>query len=409
MTLILKRQEWSETLVGKQTALLAEIFTSFEDSFPKIQAWRRYLHEHPELSFQEVQTAAFIEEKLQQFGLTPERKGQLGITALVKGAAPGPTIALRADFDALPIQEENQTAYRSQNPGVMHACGHDGHTAALLGVAEIFSQHADQLQGNILFVFQPAEELPPGGAKFMIEEGILADVDLVFAAHLASEIPLGQISVGAGPQYAAVDKFEITIKGKGGHGARPQQTVDALVVGTTVVENLQKIVSRKIDPLKSAVVTVGVFQAGNAFNVIPETAQIAGTVRTFDPFVRQQVEEELRTIVSGITNAFHADYELDYLNGYPALFNPEKEAGIVREIFAETFTPAQIISSEPTMGAEDFAYFLQERPGTYFKVGSRTAEVATQFPHHHPRFDIDEQALLQTEKAFAAILAKYLF
>lgn len=395
--------------MSEQEDLLQDIFLKFEESFSQIQEWRRFLHEFPELSFQELQTSRFIEEKLKSFGMSVQKTEKLGIVSLLEGNEAGPTIALRADFDGLPIQEENLVAYQSKNPGVMHACGHDGHTAALLGVAEAFQHLKDKLKGKILFVFQPAEELPPGGAKFMIEEGILETVDAVFAAHLASDVPLGKISLGSGFQSAAVDKFEITIQGKGGHGARPHQTIDALVVGTTVVENLQKIVSRKIDPMQSAVVTVGTFQAGSAFNIIPDTAYISGTVRTFDKQVRQQVEEEIRTIVKGVTTAFHANFELDYLNGYPALFNPAKETEQVKKWFAETFGVENLLESVPTMGAEDFAYFLSERPGTYFKVGSRTEESYTQFPHHHPRFDIDETALINIEKSFATIIANYLF
>lgn len=395
--------------MSEQEDLLQDIFLKFEESFSQIQEWRRFLHEFPELSFQELQTSRFIEEKLKSFGMSVQKTEKLGIVSLLEGNEAGPTIALRADFDGLPIQEENLVAYQSKNPGVMHACGHDGHTAALLGVAEAFQHLKDKLKGKILFVFQPAEELPPGGAKFMIEEGILETVDAVFAAHLASDVPLGKISLGSGFQSAAVDKFEITIQGKGGHGARPHQAIDALVVGTTVVENLQKIVSRKIDPMQSVVVTVGTFQAGSAFNIIPDTAYISGTVRTFDKQVRQQVEEEIRTIVKGVTTAFHANFELDYLNGYPALFNPAKETEQVRKWFAETFGVENLLESVPTMGAEDFAYFLSERPGTYFKVGSRTEESYTQFPHHHPRFDIDETALINIEKSFATIIANYLF
>lgn len=385
------------------------IFGEFDKNFEEVKGWRRYMHQHPELSFQEENTAKYIEEKLKSFGLDVQKNiGGHGIISILEGNHPGKKIALRADFDALPIEDEKETTYKSTNPGVMHACGHDGHTAALLGVAKVVSQYKDNLKGSLVFVFQPAEETPPGGAKFMIEEGILDDVDYVFGAHLASDIPFGKVGVGEGYQMAAVDKFEILLKGQGGHGARPHQTTDSLVIGTSVVEALQKIVSRQIDPLKSAVVTIGVFQAGNAFNVIPDTARIEGTVRTFDPDVRDKVETEIRSILEGITSAFHATYELDYLRGYPALFNHKEETDLARGLFKEAFEEENVIEFSPTMGAEDFSYFLEAKPGTYFRVGSRNENEATHYPHHHPRFDIDERALVNTEKAFAAIINHYL-
>lgn len=367
------------------------------------------MHMHPELSFEEVHTAKYIEEKLISFGMEVKTGiGGNGLIGILQGGQPGQTIALRADFDALPIEDEKDVPYKSTKPGVMHACGHDGHTSALLGTASVLSKHREKLNGTVIFVFQPAEEKPPGGAKFMIEEGILDDVDYVFGAHLGSEIPLGKVAVGAGYQMAAVDKFEIRIKGLGGHGARPHESVDSLVIGTSVVEGLQKIVSRNVDPLKSAVVTIGVFQAGNAFNVIPDTAKIEGTVRTFDGDVRDQVEEKINAIVDGITKAFGATYEIDYLRGYPALYNHEAETDTVREILADTFETDNIVELQPTMGAEDFSYFLEKKPGTYFRVGSQNEDEATHYPHHHPKFDFDERALINISKSFVRIVSHYL-
>lgn len=396
------------TLQGNK--LVESIFTKIDESFKELQSWRRYLHQHPELSFEEVNTAKFIEEKLKNFGLDVQSKiGGNGIIGVLKGAQQGKTIALRADFDALPIDDEKDVPYKSLNKGVMHACGHDGHTSALLGTAKILSKYRDYIKGTIIFVFQHAEEKPPGGAKFMIEEKILNGVDYVFGAHLASNIPLGKVAFGEGYRMAAVDKFEIIVEGKGGHGGSPHQAIDALVIGTNIVNSLQQIVSRKIDPLKSAVVTIGIFQAGTAFNVIPDTARIEGTVRTFDENVRKQVEEEIHSIVKGITSSFHATYKIDYLNGYPALFNHKKETETVSELLSEVFTKEGVIVMEPSMGAEDFAYFLKEKPGTYFKVGSRNDNKSTHFPHHHPKFDFDEHALLNIEKSFVKIVSHYLF
>lgn len=394
----------------RESAQVSAVFSEVEDSFEQMRDWRRYMHEHPELSFEEVHTAKYIEEKLQSFGLEVTTGiGGNGLIGILKGAKPGKTIALRADFDALPIEDEKDVPYKSKNPGVMHACGHDGHTSALLGTASVLSRYREAINGTVKFVFQPAEEKPPGGAKFMIEEGILDDVDYVFGAHLASEIPLGQIGVGAGYQMAAVDKFEIHIKGRGGHGARPHESVDSLVVGTSVVEGLQKIVSRYVDPLKAAVVTIGVFQAGKAFNVIPDTARIEGTVRTFDGDVRNQVQKNINSIVEGITGAFHADYEIDYLRGYPALYNHEKETETVKEVLSDAFSEKNIIPLQPTMGAEDFSYFLENKSGTYFRVGSQNDDAATHYPHHHPKFDFDERALVNISKSFVKIVSYYLF
>lgn len=394
----------------KRNHVLQSINAKLVDHFDEIQGWRRHLHQNPELSNQEVQTAKFIEEKLLEFGLEVKRNiGGNGLVGILKGHQPGKTIALRADFDALPIHDEKEVSYRSLNAGVMHACGHDGHTAALLGTAQVLCQFKDRIKGSIVFIFQHAEELPPGGAKFMIEENVLAGVDYVFGAHLASNISVGKVGVGVGYQQAAVDKFDILIEGKGGHGAKPHETVDSIVVGSEVVSSLQKIVSRRVDPLHSAVVTIGVFQAGSAFNVIADVAKLEGTVRTFDENVRRLVKEEIYSIVQGVTEAFHANYKIDYLNGYPALYNHEKETELVRRLFSEVFTKEGVLELEPSMGAEDFSYYLQEKPGSFFSVGSKNENPNTHYPHHHPKFDIDERALLNIEKAFAKIVSHYLF
>ncbi|WP_046216025.1 M20 metallopeptidase family protein [Paenibacillus wulumuqiensis] len=376
----------------------------------QIVAWRRHMHQYPELSFQEVKTAQFIADTLTGFGYQVRTGvGEGGILADLQGGQPGPTIAFRADFDALPIHEENDVPYRSQNDGVMHACGHDGHTAALLGVAKVLSMHQEQLEGNVRFIFQHAEEQIPGGAKAMIDDGALDGVDEVYGAHLASYLPLGRIGVIAGPSMAAADGFFITIQGKGGHGAKPDQTIDSIVIGSQVVSSLQHIVSRHVNPLKSAVVTVGVFQAGSAFNVIADKAKIEGTVRTFDPEVRKQIEDDIRTMVHGITLAERASYTIDYTHGYPAVVNPPAQAEEVRQIVISTLGEEALFDiPEPSMGAEDFAYYLEHKPGNFFYVGSQNESEHTGFPHHHPRFDIDEQALLNTGCVFLGITAEKL-
>ena len=391
-------------------ALLNEINEKLADRYDDVVSWRRYMHQHPELSFKEAKTAEYIKEKLLSFGLEVKTNiGGHGLIGILEGSQAGKTIALRADFDALPINDEKEVTYKSQNPGVMHACGHDGHTAALLGTAEALSQFRQQLKGKVIFIFQPAEELPPGGAKFMIEDGVLDGVDYVFGAHLDSQTPLGKITIGEGFQMAAVDKFDIHIQGKGGHGARPHEAVDSLVIGSDIVNSLQKIVSRGVNPLQSAVVTIGVFKSGTAFNVIADKAMIEGTVRTFNGDVRKQVEKQIYSIVEGITTAFGATFTIDYLNGYPALYNHQEETETVRNLLAEQFSEENIVDMQPSMGAEDFSYFLLEKPGTYFRVGSQNEDEATHYPHHHPKFDIDERALLNLEKSFVKIVAHYVF
>lgn len=388
------------------TTIQQQWIDRLEGEYEQIVQWRRHMHANPELSFVETNTARFIADTLESFGYDVRTGvGGNGILADLTGALPGPTIAFRADFDALPIDEENDVPYKSQTPGVMHACGHDGHTSTLLGVAKVLADRQGELRGSLRFIFQHAEEKLPGGAISMIEAGALDGVDEVYGAHLASYMPLGKLSVSSGPSMAAVDSFVITVQGKGGHGAKPHQTVDAIVVGSQLVTSLQHIVARHINPLHPAVVTVGVFQAGSAFNVIADKAKIEGTVRSFDPDVRKQLERDIRDMVHGITLAEHATYTLDYVNGYPALVNPPEQAEQVRDLFVRRLGEQSLFGLDASMGAEDFAYYLQHRPGNFFNVGSQNDSEDTAFPHHHPRFDIDERALLIAAQAFLAIAA----
>lgn len=389
--------------------LVGQFLKEAKENFEEVVQWRRHLHAHPELSFEEYETSSFIEKKLIEFGLdvTPHI-GSTGIVARLDGAKSGKSIALRADFDALPIVDLKQVSYVSKNEGISHSCGHDGHTAALLGVAKVLVKYKEQLKGSILFVFQHAEEKPPGGAKEMLTHNILKDIDYVFAAHLDSSLQIGQIAVGEGFKMAAVDRFEITVKGQGGHGAKPHQTKDALVIGSEIVGSLQKIVSRQVDPLQSAVVTIGQFHAGTAFNVIAETAVIEGTVRTYDEDIRQMIHKSIQQIAQGIAGAFDVEVEIDYLFGYPALYNDPEQTAIVEQVLKVGLGEKAVVPIIPSMGAEDFAYFLKERPGTYFKVGSRNEKKETQYPHHHGNFDIDERALLEIQQAFIHIVGHYL-
>ncbi len=363
---------------------------------PKLMQWRRQLHQRPELGFQEVQTAAFITEKLAAWGIEYQSGiAKTGIVAIIRGQQPGPVLAIRADMDALPIQELNEVDYRSQHPGVMHACGHDGHVAIALGTAYYLAQHRESFRGTVKIIFQPAEE-GPGGAKPMIEAGVLAHprVDGIIGLHLWNNLPLGSVGVRTGALMAASEYFYCTLYGKGGHGAIPHQTVDSIVVGAQVVNALQTIVARNVDPLKSAVVTVGEFHAGTAVNVIADQAYFSGTIRYFDPAYETFFEKRLHEVIGGICQAHGATYSLNYKPLYPAVVNDPDMTDLVRSVALSVVeTPAGVVPDCQTMGGEDMSYFLKAVPGCYFFLGSANPAKNLDFPHHHPRFDFDEAAL----------------
>jgi amidohydrolase len=311
-------------------------------------------------------------------------------------------------MDALPIQELNQVPYRSQHDGVMHACGHDGHVAIALGTARYLSQHRN-FAGTVKFIFQPAEE-GPGGAKPMVEAGVLRNpnVDAIIGLHLWNNLPLGTVGVRDGALMAAVELFDGTIQGKGGHGAMPHQTVDPIVVGAQIVTALQAIVARNVDPLKAGVVTVGKFQAGHARNVIADQASFSGTVRYFDPsldgFFARRVEE----VIAGICQAQGATYHLDYWKMYPPVINDRAIASLVRSVAENVVeTPAGIVPDCQTMGGEDMSFFLQEVPGCYFFLGSANPDKDLAYPHHHPRFDFDESVLCMGVELFVRCVEQY--
>jgi len=377
---------------------------------PKIIDWRRHLHQYPELGFLEVLTAEFVEQKLRDIGLEPQVGiAKTGIVVLIEGDLPGPTIALRADMDALPIQEENEVSYRSVHQGRMHACGHDGHTAIALGVAYYWANNRHKLSGRVKIIFQPAEE-GPGGAKPMIEQGVLKnpDVDVIIGLHLSNNLPLGVVGVRSGPIMGAAEIFHLKIQGKGGHGAVPQQTIDSIVVGSQVVNALQTIVSRNVDPIESAVVTVGSFQAGSAPNVIAGEAKISGTIRYFNPKYRGYFEKRLATIVSGITQAHGASYELDYKEYYPPVINDPEITKIVSEVALDVVeTEQSIISQCQILWGEDMSFFLQEVQGCFFFLGAANQLRGLDYPHHHPRFDFDEASLTMGVEIFVRFIERF--
>jgi amidohydrolase len=362
--------------------------------FPEMIQWRRFLHQNPELSYQEKNTSAFVAQQLQRMGLqVATGVGGHGVIGILKGNRPGRTVALRADMDALPIQDEKTSAYASQVPGVMHACGHDAHTATLLGVARILSGTADSWAGAIKFIFQPAEEVSPGGALPMIAAGALDDVDVIYGVHLWTPFPVGMVCSREGPMMAAADEFSVTIKGKGGHGGLPHHTIDSVLVGSQLVVNLQSIVSRNINPTVPAVVSVGAIHAGSSFNVIAERCTLSGTVRAFDHAVRDEIKQRMEVISHATCDTFGAGCEFEYKLGYPPVVNDKVESERFFKVGAEIFGAAHTEISPLIMAGEDFSYYLQKVPGCFMFVGAGNAEKKISAPHHHPRFDIDEEAM----------------
>ena len=380
---------------------------------PQVVADRRYLHQHPELGYQEENTARFVAARLRELGIeTRTGVAKTGVVGLLHGAqGMGKTVLLRADMDALPITELNDVPYKSLNPGIMHACGHDAHTAMLLGVARLLAERQDRFKGTVKFIFQPSEEAAPGGAKPMIDAGVLENprVDAAFGVHIGQDLPVGTIGVCTGPTNAASDGFVATIKGNGGHAARPHTSVDPVVVAAACITALQTLVSREVNPLRQAVITVGALHAGTVANVIPEEAIMRGTVRTFDDGVRQHLAERIPALIGGIAAAMRAEADVQYRLGYPALVNDAAMTDLVREVAREVVGPRRLIEREPGMGGEDMAYFLQRVPGCFFRIGSRNPERGLTYGHHHPRFDIDdEQALPIGVAAVASVALRYL-
>ncbi|HTV72194.1 MAG TPA: M20 family metallopeptidase [Candidatus Acidoferrales bacterium] len=356
---------------------------------------RRHLHQRPELSMVEHQTAAFIEGELRTLPFDQVRTGvgKTGLLATLVGAKPGPVSLLRADMDALPITELNETAYASENPGVMHACGHDGHVSILLAAAKTLCARREEIAGTLVFCFQPGEE-GYAGNRLMIEDGALENphVDRTFALHLYSGLDVGRIGVHDGAFFASADEFKLTIVGKGGHGAMPQSAIDPVVAGAHFVTMLQTIVSREIAPKDPAVFTVGKFQAGTTFNVIPDSAELLGTVRCFDAEIRKSMPERLRRIVRGLSEAMRVECEVHYNWSYPPTVNHKEINDVVRAVGRDVLGPQNVIEHDIVMWAEDMSFMQEVRPGSYFVVGARGGE-ASSFPHHNARFDIDERAL----------------
>ena len=367
-------------------------------------AIRRDIHKHPELGFDEHRTSGLVAEHMKDLGFDVATGiGKTGVIGDLKGNKGGQTIGLRADMDALPIQETGDIPYRSLNDGIMHACGHDGHTAMLLGAATVLKQFQEHLKGNIRFIFQPAEE-GGGGARYMIKDGCLDTVDEIYGIHLWNYQKYGEVGVKDGPTMAAADEFAITIKGVGGHGATPQGTVDTVLVSAHLVTALQTIVSRNTNPLESTVVTVGQINGGHNFNVIADKILLKGTARAYTEDNRQMIKRRMEEIINGIGSTFGADIEFTYMDGYPPTINNETAYKKLK-ISAKKVVGAGCSIPYLSMGGEDFSYYAQKIPGCFFFVGSAPTdrEILT-VPHHCSHFDIDENALLVGSSIFVQLI-----
>ena len=363
---------------------------------------RRDLHRIPETAFTEAKTALYLADKLKGLDVEVETKiATHGIVALMKTGKPGPTILFRADMDALPLTESTGLSFASTHEGVMHACGHDAHMAMVLGAAKVLNELKERLCGNIKFLFQPAEE-GPGGAKPMIEADVMQNptVDYAFGCHVWPEIPEGCVGVVSGPFMAAMDRFDIKIIGKGGHGAMPHECVDALEVGTQVVNALQRMVSRHSNPLEPAVVTVGTFNAGTAFNIIPGEATLSGTTRTFSNSVWEQWEEDMHRIVGNVCASMGAEFELTYTQGYPVTINDPDMTALVKKCATGVVGEDRVVTPQKTMGGEDFSFFLRKAQGAYFALGTGYEGGASV---HNPAFDFNEDILLTGVETFCRI------
>ncbi|WP_257349786.1 M20 family metallopeptidase [Pseudalkalibacillus decolorationis] len=375
--------------------------TFIDEVKDQVVEWRRFLHQNPELSFEEEKTSQFVFDTLQSFGgLEVSQPTKTSVMARLIGKQPGKVLAMRADMDALPINEENDFDFISQNRGVMHGCGHDGHTAMLLGAAKVLSQLKEQIQGEVRFIFQHAEEVPPGGAREMVAAGVMDGVDEVIGIHLMSFLPIGKIGLLSGPATANSDTFDITIFGKGGHSSQPEAAVDPIAIGSQVVNNLQHIVARNFDPQEKLVVSVTKFHGGTANNVIPDTVKLGGTVRNFSQEVREEVPRLMEKIVKGVTEAHGASCQLDYQFGYSSIVNNHELTKKVEGMVQEKFGNDYVEHLPPAMGSEDFSAFSQKAPGCFILVGARNEEKGIVHPHHHPRFTVDEDALAIGVKIF---------
>lgn len=369
--------------------------------YDELVAIRRHLHMHPELSFQEEKTPEYIATFLEEQGITVERNvGGRGVVGRLIKDESLPTLAIRADFDALPIQDEKDAPYKSQVPGVMHACGHDAHTAVLMITAKILAKNFDKINGNLVFIHQHAEEVDPGGAIQMIADNCLKGVDAIIGQHVSSNLDVGKLGYKYGTATGIPDDFWITIKGKGGHAAHPDTTIDPVAAAIRLCNDLQYIVSRKTSATTPAVISVTQLQAGDQNNVIPDSAKIAGTIRTFDPTTQKLMIDELKRCLEGLVTTMGITYDLKYSKGYPPVVNTTNETDLIVNAARKIEDIEELVELNPSLGGEDFSYYLQRVPGSFFYTGTRNENFKADFPHHHPKFDIDEKGMLNAVKVF---------
>jgi amidohydrolase len=352
--------------------------------------WRRDFHRHPELAFEERRTSAVIREFLESEGIEVEPCGRTGLRGVLRGGKPGRTVALRADMDALPVAEIADHDYRSEEPGVMHACGHDGHMAILMGAARVLAARRDTLPGTVVLLFQPAEESPPGGARLMIEQGVLDGVEAIFGLHLWQPMPSGVVGLRAGASMAQADEFEVIVEGRGGHASQPDRTIDPVLVASHVVVAAQTIVSRFTNPLEPVVVSFTTIHGGRIHNIIPDSVTMTGTVRTLDPATQRAVKQRLGEVCEATCRLFGATAKFTYKDGYPPVINDAASVELVGSVAARELGADAVETIAPIMGGEDFAYYLQHVPGAFALLGIGDGRP---HPHHSARFDIDESVL----------------
>ncbi|MDE7010352.1 MAG: amidohydrolase [Oscillospiraceae bacterium] len=380
-----------------------------QDAAQTLVADRRWLHSHAEISFQEKETTAWLCAQLEKIdGLTVSRPTATGAVATLSTGRPGPVVAFRADIDALAMTEATGLPYASQNPGAMHACGHDGHAAVLLSAARLLAGMRDELRGEVRFLFQHAEEVPPGGAAQLVAAGAVDGVEEVYGLHFTSSMPTGSFGVRSGVLTSATDRFDITVKGKGGHSAIPQECVDPVVIGAQIVLALQGIISRKLNPCEVAVLSICQVSGGSAYNIIPHTIQLTGSVRTFDQTVRENVERWIEEIARGIAQAQGGDIDFAYSYGYGFVVNDPALTEAAAAVIRETFGPQAVVPIGPQMPGEDFCHFLEKCPGFFVEVGAASPEKGITAPHHNPLYQLDEDALPLAAEYAAALLASRL-
>lgn len=383
---------------------MVEWIKSADALLPELVRVRRHLHQHPEVGFNEENTSAFVYDYLKTLGLTPVRIGETGVVAELDSGRPGTVVALRADMDALPVQEMNDCEYASVNSGVMHACGHDSHTTMLLLTAKFLQENRDQWNGKVKLLFQPAEEAPPGGALALIAAGVLEGVDAIYGLHVSPDIAVGQIGLSVGPIMANSDNFRIKLIGYGGHGAAPHQTIDAVAIGCQLVNSLQTIVSRNVNPVESAVLTVGKISGGTRFNIVAENCELIGTVRTLSHETQEMVRGRMLALTKAAAEGNGAEFEFEYNLGYPAVINPEGGVAVVQQVATAVLGAAGVVQLQhPSMVGEDFGYYLRQKPGAFFWLGVHGQDMPY-YPLHNPRFNLDERAMVNGVRLFAALV-----